>query len=47
MKESESRDWAAYAVIALTVALFVLALYMKGFTHDLLLEGRCFSSPQS
>jgi hypothetical protein len=42
MKKSEFRDWAAYAVIALTVALFVLALYLKGFTHDLLLEGAVF-----
>ncbi len=29
--------WSA-AVIVLTLALFVLALFLRGFTHDLLLE---------
>jgi hypothetical protein len=29
-------------VIALTLVLFVLALFIKGFTHDLLLEAGVF-----
>lgn len=33
--------WSA-AVIAITLALFVLALFLKGLTHDFLLEGGVF-----
>ncbi len=33
--------WSA-VVIALTLALFVLALFIKGFTHELLLEAAVF-----
>jgi hypothetical protein len=32
------------AVIAITFTLFVTALFMKGFTHDLLLESAVFWS---
>lgn len=31
-------DIGSYFTIALTLVLFVLALFLKGFTHDLLLE---------
>ena len=36
-----SDPWST-AVIALTLALFLLALFLKGFTHDLLLEAAVF-----
>lgn len=29
---------ANYLIIAITVVLFIIALFTKGFTHDLLLE---------
>jgi hypothetical protein len=32
----------ALAVIALTLVLFVIALFIKGFTHDVLLETGIF-----
>lgn len=35
-------DPMATAVIALTVVLFVAAVFLKGFTHDLLLEAGVF-----
>jgi hypothetical protein len=31
-------DTGNFLVIALTMILFVIALFVKGFTHDLLLE---------
>jgi len=31
-------DPVSLAVIALTLLLFVIALFVKGFTHDMLLE---------
>jgi hypothetical protein len=37
MKANSSDPWAMI-VIVLTFALFVLALFLKGFTHALLLE---------
>ena len=33
---------ASLVVIAITLALFLLALFTKGFTHDLLLEAGVF-----
>jgi hypothetical protein len=38
-KVSEFIDFWSALVIALTVILFALALFLHGFTHDLLLEG--------
>jgi len=35
-------DTASIAVIVITFILFVLALFTKGFTHDLLLEAGVF-----
>jgi len=35
-------DLTSLVTIALTVILFVAALFIKGFTHDLLLEGGVF-----
>jgi hypothetical protein len=35
-------DSGAVVVIALTVILFVTALFLKGFTHDMLLETGVF-----
>ena len=35
-------DTASLAIIAITFVLFVLALFTKGFTHDLLLEAGVF-----
>lgn len=35
-------DIGSLAVIAITFALFVTALFTKGFTHDLLLEAGIF-----
>jgi hypothetical protein len=34
--------WGSMAVIAITLILFVTALFVKGFTHDLLLESAVF-----
>ena len=35
-------DLGSLAVIVITLVLFVLALFTKGFTHDLLLEAGVF-----
>ena len=35
-------DLGSLAVIGLTLALFIAALFVKGFTHDLLLEAGVF-----
>ncbi|MDB6111106.1 MAG: hypothetical protein JWR69_2856 [Pedosphaera sp.] len=35
-------DGASFATILLTLFLFVIALFLKGFTHDLLLEAGVF-----
>jgi hypothetical protein len=35
-------DTGSLAVMALTLVLFVLALFLKGFKHDLLLEAGVF-----
>jgi hypothetical protein len=35
-------DIGSYLTIGLTLVLFVLALLVKGFTHDLLLEAGVF-----
>jgi hypothetical protein len=42
MKGLKSTDPVAVIVIALSVGLFVLALFLKGFTHELLLEAGVF-----
>jgi predicted tellurium resistance membrane protein TerC len=42
MKKPGPSDPAAIIVIVLTIGLFALALFLKGFTHDLLLEGGVF-----
>lgn len=41
-KKLRSRDPAVLVVIVLTTVLFIAALFLKGFTHDLLLEGAIF-----
>jgi hypothetical protein len=38
----EHFDTGALIVITVTLVLFVLALFAKGFTHDLLLEAAVF-----
>ncbi|MEW5733887.1 MAG: hypothetical protein AB1921_03475 [Thermodesulfobacteriota bacterium] len=38
----KKRNIVSAAVIATTFILFVLALFFKGFTHDLLLEAGVF-----
>ena len=35
-------DKASFATLLLTLVLFVIALFVKGFTHDLLLEAGVF-----
>lgn len=35
-------DWTVLCIIAATLVLFALALFEKGFTHDLLLEAGVF-----
>jgi hypothetical protein len=42
MKVLKSSDPWSIIIIVLTVGLFVLALFLKGFTHDLLLESGVF-----
>ena len=42
MKILKSSDPWSIVIIVLTVGLFALALFLKGFTHDLLLEGGVF-----
>lgn len=37
-KMSEHFDFGTLIVIAITFVVFVIALFVKGFTHDLLLE---------
>ncbi len=39
---SEHFDSGSLIVIAVTLILFVIALFIKGFTHDLLLEAGVF-----
>jgi hypothetical protein len=42
MARLKSFDPWAYVVIVLSFGLFALALFVKGFTHDLLLEAGVF-----
>jgi len=42
MPQSRLIDFGSYLTIALTLILFVSALFLKGITHDLLLEGGVF-----
>jgi len=42
MTRSKSSDPWAVTVIALSVGLFVVAVFTKGFTHELLLEAGVF-----
>ena len=42
METFKSSDPWATIIIILTVALFVLALFLNGFTHDLVLEAAVF-----
>jgi hypothetical protein len=42
MTRSKSSDPWAVIVIALSVGLFVVAVFTKGFTHELLLEAGVF-----
>ncbi|MCU1241616.1 MAG: hypothetical protein JWO71_2342 [Candidatus Acidoferrum typicum] len=42
MKSSKSSDPWTVIIIALSVGLFVVALFIKGFTHELLLEAGVF-----
>ena len=43
MKKTAQRfDLGTMAVIVLTLALFVVALFLKGLTHDILLEAGVF-----
>jgi hypothetical protein len=42
MKSSKSWDPWTVITIALSVGLFVVALFIKGFTHELLLEAGVF-----
>ena len=42
MKRSKSSDPWAVLTIVLSVGLFLLALFVKGFTHEMLLEAGVF-----
>jgi len=42
MEMLKSSDPTAVIVIVLTVGLFALALFIKGFTHEILLEAAVF-----
>lgn len=42
MPQSRLIDFGSYVTIALTLILFILALFLKGITHDLLLEAGVF-----
>jgi hypothetical protein len=42
MNKSKSSDPWADITIALTVCLFALSVFVKGFTHELLLEAGVF-----
>jgi len=35
-------DKASFATLLITLVLFVIALFVKGFTHDLLIEAGVF-----
>ena len=45
MKVRAPFDPGSLVVIAITLVLFVWALFEKGLTHDLLLEAGVFMSP--
>ena len=42
MRDYKALDTGSLATIFITLILFVLALFSKGFTHDLLLESGVF-----
>ena len=42
MPTSKLLDLGSYATIGITLVLFVVALFVKGLTHDLLLEAGVF-----
>jgi hypothetical protein len=42
MSKSKSPDPWSIVVIVLTVGIFILASFLKGFTHELLLEAGVF-----
>ncbi len=42
MKDYKALDTGSLTIILITLILFVLALFSKGFTHDLLLESGIF-----
>lgn len=42
MDERRFLDSGSYAVLAATLVLFVVALFVKGLSHDLLLEAGVF-----
>ena len=42
MNSSKASDPWAVVTIVLTVGLFVVALFIKGFTHEMLLEAGVF-----
>ncbi|HWE93231.1 MAG TPA: hypothetical protein VG269_04590 [Tepidisphaeraceae bacterium] len=42
MAKSRYVDSASLATIVITLVLFVVAIWAKGFTHDLLLEAAVF-----
>jgi len=42
MKQPAFLDFGSYATIVVTLVLFVVALFVKGLTHDLLLEAGVF-----
>lgn len=42
MPTSRYLDWASLATIVITLVLFAVAVIVKGFTHELLLEAAVF-----
>jgi hypothetical protein len=42
MKDPDRIGWSEIVVIAVTLLLFVVAFFVKGFTKDLLLEAAVF-----
>ena len=42
MRTNKLLDLGSYTTIGITLALFVIALFAKGLTHDLLLEAGVF-----
>jgi len=42
MRQLKLLDLGSYLTIAVTLVLFVVALFVKGLTHDLLLEAGVF-----